>query len=62
MFPDNSTMRASHETNYTSLCDMQCVDLLIDVLAKLKQGCKARSPQMSSEGRRNKIHDMIFIH
>lgn len=55
-------MRASHETNYTSLCDMQCVDLLIDVLAKLKQGCKARSPQMSSEGRRNKIHDMIFIH
>jgi IS30 family transposase len=58
MFPDDSSMRASHETIYTALYAMPRGELL----ATLRQGRKVRRPRARGEDRRGEIPNMVSIH
>jgi IS30 family transposase len=62
MFPDDSSMRASHETIYTALYAMPRGELRAELLATLRQGRKARRPRALSEDRRGEIPNMVSIH
>jgi IS30 family transposase len=62
LFPDDSSMRASHETIYTALYVMPRGELRAEMLATLRQGRKARRPRARCEDRRGEILNMVSIH
>ncbi len=62
MFPDDSSMRTSHEPIYTGLCAMPHGELRAELLATLRRGRKARRPRARGEDRRGEIPNMISIH
>jgi IS30 family transposase len=62
MFPDDSSMRAIHETIYTALYAMPRGELRTELLATLRQGRKVRRPRARGEDRRGEIPNMVSIH
>lgn len=62
MFPDDASMRASHETIYTALYAMPRGELRTELLATLRQGRKVRRPRARGEDRRGEIPNMVSIH
>ena len=62
MFPNDSSMRASHETIYTALYAMPRGELRAELLATLRQGRKTRRPRARGEDRRGEIPNMVSIH
>jgi IS30 family transposase len=59
MFPDDSSMLASHETIYTALCAMPRGELRTELLATLRQGRKVRRPCARGEERRGEIPNLM---
>ncbi len=62
MLPDDSSMRASHETIYKALYAMPRGDLRTELLATLRQGRKVRRPRARGEDRRGEIPNIVSIH
>jgi len=62
MFPDDLSMRVSHETIYTALYAMPRGELRTELLATLRQARKARRPRARGEDRRGEIPNMVSIH
>ncbi len=62
MFPDDSSMRASHETIYTALYAMPRGELRAELLATLRHGGKVRRPRARGQDRRGEIPNMVSIH
>lgn len=61
-YPEDMSMRASHETIYLALYVMPRGELRRDLLALMRRGHKARRPRGCGADRRGKIPDMISIH
>jgi transposase, IS30 family len=62
MFPDDLSMRVSHETIYTALYAMPRGELRTELLATLRQARKTRRPRARGEDRRGEISNMTSIH
>jgi len=62
MFPDDLSMRVSHETIYTALYAMPRGELRTALLSTLRQGRKARRPRARGEDRRGELPNMVSIH
>jgi IS30 family transposase len=62
LFPDDSSLRASHETINTALYAMRRGELRTELLATLRQGRKVRRPRAHGEDRRGEIPNMVSIH
>jgi IS30 family transposase len=62
MYPDDLSMRVSHETIYTALYAMPRGELRTELLATLRQARKARRPRARGEDRRGEIPNMVSIH
>jgi IS30 family transposase len=63
MFPDDLSMRVSHETIYTALYAMpRGGELRSELLATLRQARKARRPRARGEDRRGEMPNMTSIH
>ncbi len=62
MYPDDLTMRVSHETIYTALYVMPRGELRTELLATLRQARKERRPRARGEDRRGVIPNMVSIH
>ena len=62
MFPDDLSMRVSHETIYTALYAMPRGELRSELLATLRQARKARCPRARGEDRRGEMPNMVSIH
>jgi IS30 family transposase len=62
MFPDDLSMRVSHETIYTALYAMPRGELRSELLATLRQARKARRPRARGEDRRGEMPNMVSIH
>ncbi len=61
MFPDDSSLRTSHETICTALYAMPHGELRAELLATLSQGRKVRCPRAQGEDRRGEIPNMVSI-
>lgn len=61
-YPDDMSMRASHETIYLALYIMPRGGLRRELLALLRRGHKTRHPRGRGADRRGKIPDMVSIH
>jgi IS30 family transposase len=61
MLPDDSSIRASHETIYTVLYAEPRSGLRTELLANLRQRRKVRRPRARSEDRRGEIPNMVSI-
>ena len=62
MYPDDLSMRVSHETIYTALYAMPRGELRTELLATLGHARKARRPRACGEDRRGEIPNMVSIH
>ncbi len=62
MIPDDSSMRASHETIYTALYAMPRGELRTELLATLRQGRKVRRPRARVEDHRGEVPNIVRIH
>jgi IS30 family transposase len=62
MFPDDLSMRGSHETIYTALYAMPRGELRAELLSTLRQARKARRPRARGEDRRGELPNMVSIH
>jgi len=62
MYPNDLSMRVSHETIYTALYAMPRGELRTELLATLRQAHKARRPRARGEDRRGEIPNMVSIH
>lgn len=61
-YPEDMSMRASHETIYLALYIMPRGELRRDLLALMRRGHKTRRPRGRGADRRGKIPDMVSIH
>jgi len=62
MYPDDLSMRVSHETIYMALYAMPRGELRTELLPTLRQARVARRPRARVENRRGEIPNMVSIH
>lgn len=62
MFPDDSSMQASHETIYTAIYAHASGELRRQLIARLRQGKSTRRPRLGGQDRRGRLPEMLSIH